>query len=270
MKNIAISILGLIRFRGSFYEKVAALLLIIRLSFKSAVFKRNNQKVSEHFLKYTFWGYDYPSIDFLFREVFFGNEYYFEPATKQPQIIDCGANIGMSVLYFKKMFPSAKIKAFEANPYAFKLLEENMRANNFEDVELHNIALYDKETEISFFIGDFKGSVVGSVNKGRGGNNELKVKAEKLSKYLEKMESVDLIKMDVEGAEESIILDLFDSATINKAREYIIEYHHNINDNSTLSAFLQKFELNGFRYKIKASFQNTSYFQDVLIHFYKN
>jgi hypothetical protein len=61
--------------------------------------------------------------------------------------------------------------------------------------------------------------------------------------------------MDVEGAEINIINDLFESSSINKVKEYFIEYHHNMNeDKSMLSSFLEKFELNGFNYKHPGDF----------------
>lgn len=61
-------------------------------------------------------------MEYFINEIFTSNEYYFKPSCKQAFIIDCGAHIGMSVLYFKKMFPDSKIMAFEANPHNFELL----------------------------------------------------------------------------------------------------------------------------------------------------
>lgn len=259
-----------LNFRGTFSEKIVAFVTCTRLQLKSKFFSKSNQIVKEHFLGYQFSAYDYQAVEFLFSEVFMTNEYSFKTSAKEPVIIDCGANIGMSVLYFKKLYPNSKIIAFEANPHAFELLEKNIKDNNIKNVETHNIALFDKQTEISFFIGDNIGTLLGSIKKERGGNSELSVKAEKLSDFLKNIDSVDLIKMDVEGAEVNIISDLFDSKSLSKANEYIIEYHHNMNDEkSNLSSFLQKFEQNGFSYSIKTSFRDLKSFQDILIHFYK-
>jgi FkbM family methyltransferase len=256
--------------KGTWSEKISTFFTLTRLQIKSKIFKKKNVVVSESFFKYKIFGYNYSELYILFIEVFLLNEYYFQTATKEPLIIDCGANIGMSVLYFKKLFPNSKIIAFEPNPHAFKLLENNMKVNKINKVELHNVGLYDKETEISFFIGDNIGSFVGSLKKERGGNTELKIQTEKLSHYLKSIETVDLIKMDVEGAEINIIDDLLESSSITKAKEYIIEFHHNINEGkSMLSSFLHKFESKGFNYNIKATFSDINCYQDVLVHFYK-
>jgi FkbM family methyltransferase len=258
------------KFKGSFSERLLIFFTILRLQLKRKLVRSNKSVVSEHILNYSFYGYNYSTIEFLFNEIFISNIYHFNSNNQQPLIIDCGANIGMSMLYFKRLFPKSKIIAFEANPHAFKLLEKNLNLNNLENVHLYNVALFNEATEISFYLGEDVGSLLGSINANRGGEFELKVKAQRLSYFLNNIEKVDLVKMDVEGAELYIVSDLFESKTINKVNQYIIEYHHNINDDkSILSSFLQKFELNGFNYNIKANFESINTFQDILIHFYK-
>src|ERR1700751_4342148 len=211
----------------SFKQRLSKSSVLIRLYITSLLFRRKNTKSNVSFLGYTVWGYSYYSLYFLFKEVFITNEYFFIASTSSPVIIDCGANIGMSVLYFKKLYPSASIIAFEANQHVYRLLEENIRTNKLTDVELHNVALYDEETEISFFIDNNIGSFLGSVREDRGGNREMRISTQKLSAYLKNIPSVDLIKIDVEGAEIQILNDLFHTSMIGKAKEYIIEYHHN-------------------------------------------
>jgi FkbM family methyltransferase len=257
-------------FGGTLSEKFSAFLTLFRLQIKCKIYKKLNKVYSHRIFGFKFFGYDYNTIKFLFNEVFMTGEYYFEPADKKPLIIDCGSNIGMSVVYFKKLFPESRIITFEANPKAFALLEKNISENKIQNVELNNIALYDKDTEISFFIGDNVGTLLGSVSAERGGSNELKVKACKLSDVLNKYDAIDLIKMDIEGAEENVIADLFESGTISKPKEYIIEYHHNMNnEKSKLAAFLQKFESSGYSYSIRTEYTKLNSFQDILIHFYK-
>lgn len=221
-------------------------------------------------LGYEVSGFSYFALDYLFREVFLSGEYYFETSNTRPVIIDCGSNIGMSVLYFKYLFPDARIMAFEPNPNTLRLLQKNVEANGIRDVELHDIALSDREGEISFFVSSDPGTLLGSTRKDRGGNVELKTKADKLSKYIRDRQRIDLVKIDVEGSELNIVNELAESSALQKAEQYIIEYHHRINnDPSVLSDFLKKFEMNGYDYNLKASFRKPGDFQDVLIHFYK-
>lgn len=96
------------------------------------------------------------------------------------------------------MFPDSKILAFEPNPNSFKLLEQNVKENNLKNVEIYNLGLYDIEKEIPIFIDNNLSSLIGSMNQERGGDKELTVNTKKLSSYLNLIEVVDLVKIDVE------------------------------------------------------------------------
>ncbi|MEP7319451.1 MAG: FkbM family methyltransferase [Panacibacter sp.] len=251
-------------------KKINIFNTLLRLSLKKYFFKHSINQASEKFFQYKVLASDYPSLYFLYKEVFCLSEYFFRSTRKDPVIIDCGANIGMATLYFKHLYPEAKIIAFEASPHIYQLLKQNIENNHITNTDLYNIALYDEEKELSFFSGSGFQNLVGSVKQNRGGGNEVKIPAKKLSTYLKTMDRVDLIKMDVEGAELNIINDLFSSSLLQKADQYIIEYHHNINgETSNLSDFLKKFESNGFGYSIKTTFHNLTSFQDILLYFYK-
>ncbi len=56
--------------------------------------------------------------------------------TKELNIIDVGAYIGLSILYFKSRYRNARITAFEPNPNVFPLLEENLEYNKIKNVQI--------------------------------------------------------------------------------------------------------------------------------------
>ncbi len=64
------------------------------------------------------------SASFLssFKEIFVDKIYAFPQAGKAPRILDLGANIGLSVLYFKSLFPDALIEAYEPDPQIFNFV----------------------------------------------------------------------------------------------------------------------------------------------------
>jgi len=251
-------------------ERFAIFLDLLKLRIKRRLARAKGEECEVDLLGYEVSGFSYSALDFLFREVFLSGEYFFETSSTKPVILDCGANIGMSVLYFKYLFPDATIVAFEPNPNTFRLLKQNVAANGLRDVELHEIAATDREGEISFFVSSDPGTLVGSTRSDRGGNVELKTQAGRLSKYIQAQQKIDLIKIDVEGSELNIVNELIESSTLRKAEQYIIEYHHRINnDPSRLADFLKQFEMNGYDYNLKASFRKPGDFQDVLIHFYR-
>jgi FkbM family methyltransferase len=259
------------RSKASKKQKREMFFSLMRLSFKKKFAKKNKSVVFSHFAGFKISAFDYSSLYFLYKEIFCADDYYFSVNAKKPVIIDCGANIGAATIYFKKLFPEAQIHCFEANPFTYDLLLKNIADNKTANIFPHNVALFDEEKDLSFFISKDHGTLVGSVFAQRGGNEEITVKAEKLSAYIKKIEKIDLIKIDVEGAEWNIINDLEKEKLLSKPDQYIIEYHHNMNKSkSEFSLFLNKFETAGFSYSIKTTYNNLKSFQDILIHFYKN
>ena len=63
-------------------------------------------------------------------------------STPSPRILDCGANVGLASLFFKRRYPAARITAFEADPALFAILDANLRANGAADVEARHAALW--------------------------------------------------------------------------------------------------------------------------------
>jgi FkbM family methyltransferase len=161
---------------------------------------------------------------FLAHEVFVNGVYGFDARTRRPRIIDCGANIGMSVIFFKSMYPEAEVVAFEPDPRTFARLEENVRANRLSDVRLVNAALAASPGTVHFY-SDTRadGSIVASLDPARGGSLALAVQAVTLSSFIEG--PVDFLKVDVEGAEYDLVQELVDSGAIQQVHEAAIEVH---------------------------------------------
>lgn len=53
---------------------------------------------------------------YLLWEIFIRGEYFFETEKTAPVILDCGANIGLATLFFKRIYPKARITCGEADP----------------------------------------------------------------------------------------------------------------------------------------------------------
>ena len=93
---------------------------------------------------------DSSSFLFMFTEIFLENVYQFKSNKKSPYIIDCGANIGLSLIYFQQLFPDAEFIAFEPDKTIFKYLKNNTSAFNFKNLNLINKGLWNKETTLAF------------------------------------------------------------------------------------------------------------------------
>ena len=212
----------------------------------------------------------------LFEEIFIYNTYYFRAPRSNPFILDCGSNIGLSVLYFKKLYPQARVTAFEADRDAFAMLEKNVSANGLKDITLVNRALYEKKgVTLEFFsIASDSGNPVNSLVKRPDEfkfKEPVKVLTDTLSGYMDA--EVDFLKMDIEGAENGVLNEVQSEGRIKLIKECVLEYHHHLDVNEDkLGEILGMFEKNGFGYQIstwmKPPFAGRK-FQDLNIYFYK-
>lgn len=153
---------------------------------------------------------DYKDFFALWREIFVFGNYYFKTEKSSPLIIDCGSNIGMSVLFFKFIYPSSRIICFEPDPDAFSILKKNIDVNCFSGIELHNAALGSKDGVAYLHRNSSNLASPGSTimdNMYIGDKDEtIKVDLLKLSSFIKG--PVDFLKMDIEGAEYDIFDDI--------------------------------------------------------------
>ena len=75
-------------------------------------------------------------------DIFVKRTLAFTSASPSPRILDCGANVGLASLFFRRLYPDARITAFEADPTLFAILDANLRANGASSVEARQVALW--------------------------------------------------------------------------------------------------------------------------------
>lgn len=236
------------------YSRAALLFAYVRIFARSVAYhKMPALRPKEPLLRERLLGFDvrfqnYGQLLALFEEIFIRQIYYFKSNTDTPAIIDCGSNIGLSVLFFKKLYPSAKIKAFEPDPASFALLKDNVEQNNLTDVLIYNIALSDAEQEtILHKDASPEGTLTMSLFASPLKSSQIKVSAQKLSGYIS--EKVQFIKADTEGAEIYIINDLLQTNKISLAERLAIEYHADITGVS-IDKFIAPLKSTGYSCKI--------------------
>jgi len=163
----------------------------------------------------------------LKQEIFTQDNYYFETDNPVPVIIDAGAHIGLATLYFKRLFPAAKITAIEPHPENLSFLEKNLFANHLDDVTvvpaaLNTIAkpttLYADKTKDKWF--STAGFTAGAWNHEQK-SQPLMVPALPLSIFLD--QPIDFLKMDIEGAEQAVLESAGEK--LKQVKHMIIEFH---------------------------------------------
>ena len=187
-------------------------------------------------------------------EIFEDEVYRFKSKNNAPFIIDCGANIGLSLLYFKKKYPNSKIIAFEPDKRIFKILKKNIDTFfNNKNIDVREEAVWVKDTELIFFS---EGSLAGSVSVDFSDkNNKQKVKAIDFKKYLNT--KVDFLKIDIEGAENQLIFDIKDH--LKNVENLFIEYHGLIDKKQNLGDILNLLTSCGFEYYIRLAGETMKY-----------
>jgi FkbM family methyltransferase len=179
------------------------------------------------------------------REIFQQGIYAFSTANESPRIIDGGANIGLSVLFFKDLFPGCRLTAFEPDPRVFAVLEENVRVHGSQGIELLQRALWSAETTLDF---ECEGADGGRVSRQRdtGGAS---VQTVRLRDFLG--ERIDFLKLDIEGAETEVLDDCSDR--LENVSNLFVEYHSFTSERQALDRLFGILADAGFRVHVHPS-----------------
>lgn len=178
-----------------------------------------------------------------FKDIFVDEIYRFQTDAHSPVILDGGANIGVSTLFFIQNYPTAQIRAYEADPTIFQYLKVNLSKFEGKNVELFGKAVWVENGFISFAA---EGSDAGYIAENVP--SALKVPTFRLKEEIEKLEQVDMLKLDIEGAETKVLTDCGDS--LSKVKNIFVEFHSYAQQPQELDLLLKLLSENGFRYYI--------------------
>ncbi|WP_372724382.1 FkbM family methyltransferase [Novipirellula sp.] len=163
---------------------------------------------------------------------------FFTPKHDRPLIIDCGANIGVSVLEWKTRWPGAEIVCFEPDPFAFKILQANIDVNDIPSVRCINAAVSDCDETVPFYgdvsaRGDARGNSIDPAWGQREGTAQTRVKCKRLSSYIADRD-VSFLKLDIEGAEQRVLSEI--AGQLDRVAAIYVEVHETDDSNGYNSA----------------------------------
>lgn len=198
---------------------------------------------------FTVWFNQSEEFHSIKREVFSQGAYYVELESAQPLIIDAGAHIGLATLYFKKMYPNAKIWSIEPLIENFKLLEKNVQENQLSDIVLIQAALTKSGAETTLYLDSTPLHWWSTAGKEPHGWNHQQtttsrqVPATQLSQLLREIgQPIDLLKLDIEGSEQEVLVEA--QPQLKNVHQMMIEYHPT--ETQSLSKILTFLENNSF------------------------
>ncbi len=141
-------------------------------------------------------------------------------------VVDIGANVGCyTALAAHSVGPSGAVIAFEPDPENFSFLTATVTLNNFKNVTLAACAASDRVGEGTLFLSeDNKGDhqIYDSGEQRRARTIQLTT----LDAFLRErgIARVDVIKIDVEGAEASVLRGMAQTMRANPALRMIVEF----------------------------------------------
>jgi FkbM family methyltransferase len=195
-----------------------------------------------------------------YRQIFDEETYSFAARASNPLILDCGANIGLSVIYWKQLYPFSRIIAFEPDPDVFEVLTWNCRQRNLADIELVNRAVWKEQGILPFCA---EGADAGHLDYGTSmdrNRRSVQVPTVRLRDYLN--EPIDLLKLDIEGAEVEVLKDC--QWHLDAVRNLFVEYHSFHGSEQHLDEIFFILKKNGFRVHVKSELVSASPFVDRL------
>lgn len=143
---------------------------------------------------------------------------------------DIGAHIGEYALLASQLVgATGEVHTFEPQPGLFEVMFENVRMNGLKNIILNCFAISNQVGEIEFEI--FKESALSSIRKPNyqeeNASNIIHVATTSLDSYWSKFpKTIDLIKVDVEGAEKLVFQGAKELLSLpqNEAPTWIFEY----------------------------------------------
>jgi FkbM family methyltransferase len=137
-------------------------------------------------------------------------------------IVDIGANVGAFAIYAKSWNKNASVYCFEPNPQVLPLLESNTQ--NFSNIDKKFVALGDTDGELTLTQHPINTGQSTTSHNVEGGKT-LSVEVQHAGRALQRADitEIDVLKIDTEGAEVSILKGLKEFLPVTKV--VMLEYH---------------------------------------------
>lgn len=156
-------------------------------------------------------------------------------------IVDVGGNIGTFSLTAAAIFPESSIHTFEPEKANYKALSDNIQRNNQKNVHTHNCAIGPNEGKMSLHV-NAESTGSHSVLEGHTTNtNTQEITVTTLEKFVTEnnISTIDLLKMDIEGAEYDIFYNM-PKQVLSMVKRITLEIHkHPVHSSEDLQSFFR-------------------------------
>ena len=137
-------------------------------------------------------------------------------------VIDIGANIGITTVAVAKRIGGGKLYSFEPVPEYFDTLRKNLSSNRLENVRVYELAVTDQVGRLNFYQKGLSSGIIFEE-----GAKKFEASTTTVDRFLneEKIERIDLINMDCEGSELLVLRGAKETLWENKVNIFC-EVHH--------------------------------------------
>ncbi len=182
-------------------------------------------------------------------DIFIDGALEFCTASAAPRILDCGGNVGLASLFFKRRFPQARITAYEADPKIFAMLKNNLAANRASDIEAVHAAVWTTTGRVTFRA---EGSDSGMISTLAGAVDATAIDVPSLrlrDVIADEVDGrIDLLKLDIEGAEDAVLADC--EPVLSRIGAIVMDLHEFTPADRQTPRVLERLTRNGFIYTV--------------------
>ena len=164
-------------------------------------------------------------------------------------VVDIGANIGGYAVLAAKS--GARVFAYEPVPETYQLLSKNIIINNCHTVKSYNVAVGSKIGELTLNVNP-QAAGLDSIYHTFSSTEKIKVPSIDLHEIFvqNKLKKIDVLKIDVEGAEYDILLNAR-SSDMRKVRTITMEYHDFLDHGHNKKELIRFLRSNGFEVQLR-------------------
>ena len=171
---------------------------------------------------------------YTFDQVFIQDQYRlnypFEPQT----IIDAGANVGLSAVYFSHRFPKARVVAIEPDKDNFAVLQQNCA--NYPHVDAYCAGVWSTDSHLKIINAEATNNSFRVVETTPDDAGALPAICIPTIMQQHNWSVIDLLKIDIEGSEKEIFSTNYE-AWLPHVRMLLIEIHDNMQMGSSTAVF---------------------------------
>jgi FkbM family methyltransferase len=187
---------------------------------------------------------DWPSFVHQYHDIFIRSVYALPRPESIESVLDCGVNVGTSMVYFLSRFPNARVWGWEADASLYAIAESNLVPYPSSNWFLENKAVWKSDEGVNFFL---DGADAGSLFPISG--EHVRIASMRLLDKISEFDQIDLLKLDIEGAEYSVLQDI--QSELHKIQYLFVEVHLNEHFSEQFPLLINLIVEAGFRFRIE-------------------